>query len=84
MNFCFNNNIIVKTGPRIKYLNENKEHYYFSDFYYEPKNLIIEIKSFWTHNEKNWKDRLKTYKKLKYKIKLVIGESRKNIKEINY
>ena len=63
---------------------KNKRRIAIPDIFIPSENLIIEIKSFWTHNEKNWKDRLKTYKKLKYKIKLVIGESRKNIKEINY
>jgi len=63
---------------------KNKRRIAIPDIFIPSENLIIEIKSFWTHNEKNWKDRLKTYKKLKYKVKLVIGESRKNIKEINY
>ena len=35
----------IQRGPRIKYLFENKEHYYFPDFYISPLNLIIEIKN---------------------------------------
>jgi endogenous inhibitor of DNA gyrase (YacG/DUF329 family) len=35
----------IKNGPRIKYLLENKEHYYFPDFYIPSLNLIIEIKN---------------------------------------
>ena len=51
LDFCFNNKIIVKQGKRIKYFFENKDHYYFSDYYIELKNLIIEIKSLWTYNK---------------------------------
>ena len=46
---CFNNNINIQKGKRIKYILYDKEHYYFSDFYYEPLNLIIEIKSKYTY-----------------------------------
>ena len=38
---------IIKS-PSIKYLFENKNKIYFPDFYYEPLNLIIEIKSDYT------------------------------------
>ena len=51
LDYCFDNNILIERGKRIKYLFDNKEHYYFSDFYYESKNLIIEIKSDWTYNK---------------------------------
>jgi hypothetical protein len=50
LDYCFYNNILVKKGKRIKYFYEDKKHYYFSDFYYEPSNLIIEIKSSWTYD----------------------------------
>lgn len=46
----------IKRGPTIKYIYNGKEHFYFSDFYYEKLNLIIEIKSskwFNEHKEKN-------------------------------
>jgi len=52
LDYCFNNNIPIEKGKRIRYnYYDDKEHYYFSDFYYEPKNLIIEIKSDWTYNK---------------------------------
>jgi len=35
----------IQRGPRIKYLYENKEHFYFSDFYIPSLNLIIECKN---------------------------------------
>jgi hypothetical protein len=49
-------NIGIERGPSIKYMYENEEHTYYSDFYYEKLNLIIEIKSSrWLnkHYEKN-------------------------------
>lgn len=32
-----------------KYIQDNKEHKYFPDFYIKSKNLIIEVKSEWTY-----------------------------------
>ena len=43
-------NIGIENGPTIKYTFENQEHIYFSDFYYKPLNLIIEVKSNYTYN----------------------------------
>jgi len=42
------------------------------DIYIPIENKIVEIKSNWTYDEQNWKDRLKTYKKLGYNVELVI------------
>jgi len=43
-NVCFEKSKI----PKIKYSMNNKEHYYFPDFYVKDENLIIEIKSNYT------------------------------------
>lgn len=43
----------IKRGPRIKYLINNESHYYYSDFIIPSLNLIIEVKSSWTYNEKD-------------------------------
>ena len=51
LDFCIINNIRVEQGKRIKYIFNEKEHYYFSDFFIENKNLIIEIKSSWIYNK---------------------------------
>lgn len=40
------------------------------DIYIPNENKIIEIKSSWTYDEQNWKDRLKVYEKLGYKVEL--------------
>jgi len=47
LDFCFINNIKIKRGKNIKYFLD-KERVYFSDFYLEESNLIIEIKSYYT------------------------------------
>ncbi len=41
----------IKKPKTIKYEFKNENHYYFPDFYYEPLNLIIEIKSSYTYNK---------------------------------
>lgn len=50
LDFCFDNNIKIKKGKRFEYVIDDKKHYYFSDFYHESTNFIIEIKSDWTYN----------------------------------
>jgi hypothetical protein len=45
LDFCFNNNINITKPKFIKYTINDKEYKYFPDFYYEPLNLLIEIKS---------------------------------------
>ena len=46
LNFCFyNKKIKIEQGKRFSYKYQDKDRYYFSDFFYEKENLIIEIKS---------------------------------------
>lgn len=45
-NICFSKHLM----PKIKYISNGKEHYYFPDFYIPSKNLIVEIKSQYTYN----------------------------------
>ena len=58
------------------------------DIYIKDMNEIIEIKSKWTLDEINMKDKVKAYKELGYKVVLMIGEGNKNFfknaKEIVY
>jgi hypothetical protein len=42
---------ISKKHKSIKYFFENKNRIYYPDFYYEPLNLIIEVKSDYTFNK---------------------------------
>lgn len=59
LDFCIDNNIQIKQGKRFKYIFNEKTHYYFSDFYIESKNLIIEVKSTWTYNKYLEKNNIK-------------------------
>lgn len=75
---------------KIQYYDTQKKKFRIAipDIYIENRNEIIEIKSRWTLDEINMKDRVKAYKKLGYNVKLIIGEGRnnffKNSKEIIY
>lgn len=44
-------NLKTEDIPRLKYIDNNKEHYYFPDIYIPKDNLIIEVKSEWTYNK---------------------------------
>jgi DNA-directed RNA polymerase subunit RPC12/RpoP len=48
------------------------------DFYLPESNTIVEIKSDWTYDEQNMKDKLKAYKEHGYKFKMILEH-----KEIN-
>jgi len=50
LNFCYENNIKIEKGKKIKYIFENKIKYYHSDFYLPKYNLICEIKSDYYYN----------------------------------
>ena len=58
----------------IKYLNtqDNKYHCAIPDFYIPSTNTIVEIKSFWTLDIQNMKDKFMAYKELGYKCKLIL------------
>lgn len=43
--FCENNNLTISKPEKIIYNLNNKQHYYFPDFYIEKYNLLCEIKS---------------------------------------
>jgi len=45
LDFCYINNLKIIKPKYLKYILDNKIHKYFPDFYYEPLNLLIEIKS---------------------------------------
>lgn len=58
---------------RIKYFDTQKEKTRIAipDFYIPSLNMIVEIKSGWTYDEQNMKDRVKAYKELGYNFKLI-------------
>ena len=49
------------------------------DFYLIKTNMIIEIKSEYTYNEQNMKDKYKSYKEHGYKFKLILEKEEVNI-----
>lgn len=42
------------------------------DFYIPSENKIVEIKSDWTYDEQNMKDRIKAYKKHGYTVDVIL------------
>ena len=58
---------------RIKYWNTQEQEYKCAipDFYLPKENMIVEIKSSWTLDEQQMKDKMKEYKKLGYNCKLI-------------
>ena len=69
---------------KLKYYDTQKKRIRLAipDIYIPDENLIIEIKSKWTHDEQNWIDRLKIYKSFGYKVKLIIGSSNNGLNKI--
>lgn len=57
----------------IKYWDSQRQEYRCSipDFYIPKNNLIVEIKSNWTLDKQNMKDKMKAYKELGYNFKLI-------------
>ena len=59
---------------RIPYFDsvKNSKRIAIPDFYLSETNEIVEIKSNYTYDEINMKDKVKAYKKLGYKVKLIL------------
>lgn len=59
---------------RIKYFNNNDNEYHCAipDFYLKDTNTIVEIKSSWTLNVQEMKDKFDAYKKMGYNCKLIL------------
>ena len=62
---------------KIRYYDNNRKRYRCAipDFYLPETNEIVEIKSSWTYDEQNIKDRFNAYKKLGYKTKLILDHT---------
>lgn len=61
---------------RIKYF-DTKENIFrcaIPDFYLPDTNTIVEIKSTWTYDEQNMKDKFRAYKDLGYNTKLILDK----------
>lgn len=66
---------------RIKYFDTklNKERCAIPDFYIPSDNMIVEIKSNWTLDVQNMKDKVKAYKENGYKFKLILNKNEVNL-----
>lgn len=71
---------------RIKYLNtqDNEYHCAIPDFYLKDTNTIVEIKSSWTLDIQNMKDKFKAYKELGYNCKLILDHKEVNLYELKF
>lgn len=60
---------------RIKYFDSVKNEYRCAipDFYLIKSNTIVEIKSYWTLDIQNMKDKFNAYKNLGYNVKLILN-----------
>lgn len=69
---------------RIKYFDTKKCEYRCAipDFYLPSTNEIVEIKSNWTLDIQNMKDRFKAYNELGYRPKLILEHKETNIDEL--
>jgi len=67
---------------RIKYWDSVKFKYRTAipDFYLPKTNELVEIKSSYTYNKQNMKDKFKEYQKQNYKTKLILDKKEKHIK----
>lgn len=71
---------------RIKYLNtkDNEYHCAIPDFYLKDANTIVEIKSSWTLDIQEMKDKFKAYKELGYNCKLILDHKEVNLYELKF
>lgn len=65
---------------RIKYFDSTQHKFRCAipDFYLVETNTIVEIKSNWTFNKQNLKDKFAEYKKLGYNVKLILEHTEYN------
>ena len=65
----------------IKYWDSQRNEYRCAipDFYIPSTNTIVEIKSSWTLDEQNMKDKIKVYKELGYNTKLICDYKERDI-----
>jgi len=84
LDYCFRNNIKVEKGKKIKYSFNTENHYYYSDFYHESSNLIIEIKSSWTYErEKDINDlKRKSAENLGYNYLFIMDKNYENFNNL--
>lgn len=73
---------LVKRGPKIRYLDENKKRNYFSDFIIEKLNLIIEIKSTWVLDTKNMDQKENGVKENGYSFLMILDKNYESLEKL--
>jgi hypothetical protein len=70
---------------RVNYFDtvKNQKRIAVPDFYISKSNTIVEIKSTWTLDVQNMKDKLKAYKKLGYEFKLILNKKEVDLNSLN-
>lgn len=74
LEYCLLNNIDVERGKSFRYMFEDKEHTYHSDFFLPEYNLICEIKSNYTYNCDLYRNILKSQSVLGYNFLFIIDK----------
>lgn len=71
-------------AKRIEYFDtiKNENRIALPDFYLPELNTLVEIKSSYTLNLQNMKDKFKKYKELKYKSKLILNKKEVDLYKI--
>lgn len=72
--YCILNDIIVERGKSFRYILNNKEHIYHSDFFLPDYNLICEVKSNYTYNYDLYRNILKAQSVLDYNFLFIIDK----------
>lgn len=77
LNYCYSNGIKIEQGKRFEYTMNEKNHYYFSDYYLQNLNTIIEIKSSYYWNKYLDRNILKMNSVIRsgYKFLLIIDKN---------
>jgi hypothetical protein len=84
INYSINNNIKLSQGLRFSYNYNGKNKYYFSDFFIEERNLIIEIKSdyYWKKYLETNLLKIESVKKENKKFLLILNKNYHEFNEI--
>lgn len=74
LRYCILNKIDVERGKSFRYILDNKEHIYHSDFFLPKYNLICEIKSNYTYNCDLVRNIIKSKSVLEYDFIFIIDK----------
>ncbi|MCK9476998.1 MAG: hypothetical protein M0R46_13820 [Candidatus Muirbacterium halophilum] len=84
LDFCYEHDILISKGKTIKYKKNNKNKVYYSDFFIDKYNLIIEIKSSYYYEKYKELNILKKRETIKqgYMYIMIIDKEYEEIKKL--